>query len=457
MGIPWLSFLTQKYYTAVNIYDLVLLHRKVILVIAFVLDFFIIVRFRWQGLLFVILFELTKFYFFGDRFLGESIAVYGAVYLLGLLLVKLYEKKLYVVDYISAGFFAWLIIIMREPYIPLALFSYLSIMWGKIHKQQIYSLIVFLLLLGIVALHTHISAFVFNDIMINSTTQFSSQADEIELFGIGVFPIFLYPLFIFSYGVFNHIRLYEILLSVVFLTAAGIEIYKRRRSWISIALIFFLLGLANLRLAPPGTVYFESFHQLIWYGMFLFSIIFLCSSVFKKLKIVGAVLLGTLLLGWSMVVFGPSSYIYDKIDLQEQLLTNFGTIMNVGTVIKDLSQPSDTVFTDKGEDMIIWQSGLSTPYPYVWYTSVMPSIPLYRDARTTMFRENPPTFYYDFCTKEAPYNSSLPQSVKSKYQQLYENGKPSCLYVLKTKIPEVTQEKWERANKGFFSLPPKSL
>ena len=126
-------------------------------------------------------------------------------------------------------------------------------------------------------------------------------------------------------------------------------------------------------------------------------------------------------------MFNPNSYLFDKHNLQEDLLTNFGKEMHIGTIVHDLSKPTDTLFLDGADDLIYWQAELQSPYKYSWYTAIMPQVQVYRTERLAMFKNTPPDFYYDFCTKSAPLHSSLPEFVKDSFQQLYDNGKPSSV------------------------------
>lgn len=451
MGMAWLSFFIQKFHQAINIYDLVLFHRQIIMVIAFMFDLLIIKRFKWTGLWFVLFYEFSKFYVFGDRFLGESIVVYACVFLFGLVFEKFLRHKLSPTDLVLSGIFTFLVIFMREPYIPLIVFLYGIILWGSVGKAKIASVFVFLILIGVVLLNTSLPDFYFNDVTLNKIL-IENEASSNSVAGVGFFQVFLYPVSIFLYGKLNAFRFFEITLSVVFLTGIIFEFFKNKKKML-VAIVLIALGIANLRITPPGSTYFEAYHQMVWLGMFIFASVILCMEVIKRKKIRGALLGILITVGWGAAVFGPGSYVYDKVDLQEQLLTNFGTVMNVGTVVRNLSDTSDTLFLDGADDMIYWQSGLYSPYEYSWYTSLMRSVPLYIEERTNMFKNNPPVFYYDFCTPLAPTHNSLPGFVKNKYQQLYNNGKPSCLYVLKTKVPNISQQQWEKAKQGFYGLP----
>jgi len=47
----------------------------------------------------------------------------------------------------------------------------------------------------------------------------------------------------------------------------------------------------------------------------------------------------------------------------------------------------------------------------------------------------------------------LPEKEKDKYIQLYFSNNPSCLYLKKTKLPEINDEQWKEIQKlGFHML-----
>jgi hypothetical protein len=454
MGAAWLSYFIQKFHNSINIYDLVLVHRQVILFISFLFSIFFIKRFGWLGLFFVVVYELSKFYFFGDRFLAESIVVFAASYLLGVLFYKYQYNKQTTFDLIFPGFLTFLIIFLREPYIPLALFLYLAILFGKQYKREkTMSILIFLFLILAVLVNTQLADFIFNDFTVNMQTAIKGEIGKNNTFGIGIIQVFTYPVFTFFYGKLNALRFFEIALSITFLFGIAFTYFKKRKKLL-VFLLVFSLALANIRVTPPGTAYYEAYHMLVWYGMFTFITFALLKDLFIKYKRLSIGLSVMVFASWLYLVFFPGSYLYNKIDLQEQLLTNFGNDMNIGNVINHLSESSDTLFLDGGDDMIYWVSKRNSPYRYSLYTGVMPQIPLYKNARIAMFRSDPPDFFYDFCSPNAPYNSQIPSFIKPSYVQLLYNGKPSCLYVREEKMKKISPAQWKTANDGFFSLPP---
>jgi hypothetical protein len=129
-----------------------------------------------------------------------------------------------------------------------------------------------------------------------------------------------------------------------------------------------------------------------------------------------------------------------------------------GEVIRALSSPGDTLFVDGSEDLIYWQAKVESPYKYSWYTSSMPLLDKYTDERIEMFKNDPPDFYreYGMCPKAKdkimPDAYRLPDFIKDEYVRLYSD-RPTCLFVKKNKIPEITAEQRKKAEDFLYHIP----
>ncbi len=101
-----------------TLFELVKYHRIAVLLFADVSGMFLILRFGFPLFLTLCIFESTKFYIFGDRFLAEGIIVYPMLYLFFLVWNKLTGKTVYVWEYIVAAICSWFIFWTREPFVP---------------------------------------------------------------------------------------------------------------------------------------------------------------------------------------------------------------------------------------------------------------------------------------------------------------------------------------------------
>ena len=78
---------------------------------------------------------------------------------------------------------------------------------------------------------------------------------------------------------------------------------------------------------------------------------------------------------------------------------------------------------------------------------MMPQIPQYKNARNVMFATQPPTFVYGNCAQDVFDPSSLPLDSAKKYVRLQTSKGPTCLFILKSKVPAITNTQWENVKK----------
>ena len=87
----------------------------------------------------------------------------------------------------------------------------------------------------------------------------------------------------------------------------------------------------------------------------------------------------------------------------------------------------------------------------------MPHFLKYTDARAEMFKTNLPTFYKEFgsCPKKSDIGESyrLPDFVADQYIRLYNLENPSCLFVRKDKIDQISDAQWQKAKEHLYSIP----
>lgn len=441
--MPYLSFLIQKVFNPETIYQLILYHRVFILTFSFLMDVLIILRFGLVGLGFAVLYELTKFYIFGDRFLPEALVVYPMVFLFGLVWLKLKGEVISKWESIISAVFTWFVVFMREPLVPLALILYASLLWTKsFSKKHQLSLIFFCGLSLATIILLPIKDYVFNVFQVNAAVEVSIARVYNNL------PrIFAYPLYIYFEGQWNFLRPILVGLSTVFLISAaiyGVRLKKLKQ----VLFIIFILGLANLRVVPPATMFYEAFHMTVWYGLFIIITLLILQELDRKIRIAGIIVF--------LVIFFYSisrgSFLYEKIDSRHEFTTNYGHYFAQGEVIKRLSNPSDSLFVDGFDELIHWTADRPSSYKYSLYTSVMPYFSVYTKAREEMFKNTPPDFYYGTCPGDVNAQRLMPEEVVSAYTQLYFSEKPTCLYVHKTKLSKITQEQWKKARElGFYS------
>lgn len=458
----YLSYLIQAVTSPINIFELILRHRQFIMLFGFVFNVLLLIRFGLPAFLFAIVFETSKFYLFGDRFLSEGMIVYPLVYLSGLIFLRFTNRKLFSIDFLLGSIFTWLVIFSREPYVPLALFAYVFLLAGKPFTSSKKISIGILLFLSIISTFYHdVSEYFFNVAIVNYLAVLPSDV-KADMFGPRFLQSLFYPLYILFYGKMTIFKQILVGIDIVFLTFISILFFEKK---LKIAFsILFLLALANIRVVIPGSMFFEAFHMLVWFGMFVFItlLLFFYNSSNRPLLIFVSVVI---LLFLTSFLTSKSYFAYEKVDRHVEYITNYGPILQMGSVIDVLASPGDTLFLDGSDDLVYWQAQhqngaaqakVKSSYKYSWYTSAMIYFEKYKKERLKMFKENSPDFYkeYGFCNKiEQIPGYSLPDFVKKSYVRLNADNKPSCLFVKKSKLDKISSDQWRKAKDWLYENP----
>ena len=438
--LAYLSAFIQKLGSPESMYALVWQHRLMVIAWSIVWDVILVLRFGWVGLGFSFLYETTKGFLFGERFLAEALIVYPLVYLAGLVWEG-WKKKLKGLELVFAGIAAWFIIFSREPYVPLGLFLFGIILWEN--RKNVHGALGIFFVLSLLTIFTYdLRDYFFNVVTVNTSLAATGN----------IFQSFVYPFLIFFGGNWNLFRQIEVGLAILFWLALLFDSRNWKTKIPGIALIFFILGLANIRTVEPGTIYYAAFHHLLGFGVFIF-ITLLVLQQSKQIPGINKKNSGNLLrLGFILLtafaILNPQSYLYDRVDRNAEFTQNYGQYYVPGEVVRLLSQSSDTLFLDGLDDLIYWQAKRYSPYRYSWYTSVMHEFDVYTDARINMFKENPPDFYYGKCSDDR-LESVLPDTVLNEYLRFYWQERPTCLYVRKQMYSRVPKDRLEAVERQF--------
>lgn len=442
--MAFLSALVQRLAQPGSVYELLLRHRQFVFWFGLGANLLLVWRFKWLVLVWVIIFETSKFYLFGDRFLAEGLVVYLLVYLFGLAWLKLSGSKPARFEVFFSVILAWLVVFLRLPYTPVVLGLLLVIFWGKNWLRT--HLGPSLLLIGLMAV-TILSLspldYFFNLITVNQLTGRLAGFQLIQSLAYPVWVIFTRPENIFPQWLW--------FLNLIFLGLLTWLAFQKH--WRLVLIIAFSLTLSNLIIIPPGQVFFEAFHVLPWYGLLLAAVFLMVGQLIKTHQKAGLLTLGLMGSAFMTFVFSPGFFAWEKVNAHEELVTNFGHQIQVGRVVKNLADSNDSLFLDGFDDLIYWQADRESNYPYSWYTSVMPKVPRYAQARLEMFDHQPPDFYYGSCPGVKVSAWSMPQKFRADYTQLTVDSQPSCLYVHQEKINKITHDQWQRVKQIHYERP----
>lgn len=451
--LPYISYSILSFLNPTSLYKLILYHRLFILVFSVVMDLLLIFRFRTRGALFVILYEPVKYFYFGNLFLAESLIIYPLYYLFVIAWESLSDKNMSRMTLLISAIGAWVVIFLREPYLPLTIVLYGCILIkNKQKKDGIISLGIFILF-SIVTLSTvNFSAYFSQLFLDNAQTQVVYEMSSNGTSGLGIIKIFFYPFAILTSDIWSNLRIILIFYDVVFLFLIGLLIKKKKI--ISALFIIIILGLAGIRIIPPGVQYYGAYRMLVWFALFIGSIVVLLDKIdIKKYKVTYYGTNIILSLGFIISLGYLLSANVHTANKDTSFTTNYGHYYAAGDIIHTLSNSTDKVFIDGWDSLVYWQADRDSAYKYVFYYPINMSIPLYVNERTRMLKENLVDFYYTGCGKNMYISPFLPKEEGQNFIQVYFGDKPMCLYINKRKISSITNEQRQSLGKKGFIIP----
>lgn len=447
-ALAYLSAAIQQMTHPRDIYHLVLYHRLFVMVYALGMGVLLLRRFRLSAALFLILYEGTKFYVYGYQFIPEAFIVFPLVYLLGLVWESVISSKtLSRADIFLAVIFGALVIWMREPYVPLAAILCAVLLWrARANRFIPWALVLagFLLVGPFVIVPFRV--YVEQVIVINAPAVGSvvGKGSGISWILSSIF----YPISIYVYGVRSYFRIVEFGVGALF-WAGVMYWWKERKAIVPIGILFGILALAAVRVVPPGTMYFEAFHMLDWYALFVMSTALLVTSVKKKYARNVLISLFFIFALWSFC--SPKSFIWERVNRNSEFESQYAKYTQYSLAIRNVSQ-THTVFLDMWDDIIYWESGSTSSYPLSLYIPAEATISKYQNMRHTMFVSTPPDIYYS-CPKSQTVWNTLPADVASTYIQLYSLGRPGCMYIKRSVVETMTLKQWDKLRELGITQP----
>lgn len=439
----YLSFCVEKLFHPDTLYKLVLYHRLFVLAFSLIIDFLFIYRFKFAGLGFVIVYELTKYYLFGNLFLGETFVAPLLAYNFGIVYQQLRTHKTSRLDVGIVTVFTWFTIFTREPLIPAALFVYIALLlYGKSIRLMIYSVTALILLSILTTTIQPTSSYIMDLIKTNLSGYTQNELAANQLTGLNILKIFFYPLAILLNGASSPLRAILLFLDFFLFAFLTITIVKKNVQILSPIVLLVTLGLCAIRWADPGIMFYAGFHMLPWFALFIFGVFLLWNELTIQKRNTFILLVAGLT---GIIFFYPNSLVLQRFNRNNLFTTNYGRYYSTGSAIRALAIPESTLFVDKWDSLVYWQAGLQSSYRYVFSYPVMDHFPQFNLARSEMFTNNPPDFYYTDCPKNTNSVSFASGAIQNRYSQLHQGTRPICLYAKKSLLLNVTANQWSSA------------
>lgn len=405
----------QKATNPNSIYLLIKRHREAIILWSIIWSVFLITRLGFVFLPFLLIFEVSKFFLFGDMFLSESLVIYPLIYLTSLIFIL----KIHPWEYLLVGIILGLCIYLLAPVWPL-LFVILIFLIIKEKKERLKktNYIFWGLTLASLLILPFISMREYFFYSIYTNFKYYIPLTSEGNFALGILKSFISPFLSFNSAISSETGWIIKLLSVTLLFNY-IALLKSRQTKI-VALILLILGLGNIRFVTPGTQEYNGFHILPWFALLIFTTCvstFLISSKLKKVSF-------SLLIICVVASFYLSKdKLFIKRDLGRDYYVNYSVQEDMGRAINIMKDKDDKLFVAPDEWLVYWQADIDHRSFLVNYYAWMEKVPYLKDEARTIFDTNPPTFLY---TNRV--GTGLEQYY-DRYIQVRQFDKPISLFV----------------------------
>lgn len=414
-------------------------------------DMLYIVAFGPISLLFILFFEILKFPYAGHKLLGETLATYPLVFITTICIQSLFFQKsiskwkLIITSTASfiAGFSLLPLWVVIGP-------MNLIIWWKSKDKKKtfMYLGIPFLLLMGVLFLF--ISPFS----LIRETYTYNVQyfLPAAEQFRPSFWQVLLFPFFAFipPYGGIK-------IIVTLFLTqffVSGYVMYRKRKTlhWF---LLFGLLIATNFFRVNDSS--FASFHLLPWVGILVISeSIFVWQMLYDKSKMIRHITLGKIIMYIFLFIYmiiNLNHFIVPK-DRTNEFYVQYSESEKYGRAIRILKDMDDRLMVVPNDPLIYWVADIDTATRLLEYYTWIYPIPEYNDEIRSVINKNPPEFFVETGLDLTEDLDALMRKVlDSQYTQINHLGEPSRLYILDSKLQEISNAQWEELQYTLFEHP----
>lgn len=431
-----LSFIVQSITNPDSAFLMIRDHRIFVFLYSLFWAIFLSIRFGLPVLFFVIPYELTKGFLFGNLFLAETFSTYPLMYLIAIIITR--PRKINILELIFIGIVFGLCAFLFGPLVPLlGLLAFFIVIQQKGNRSNVVlllasgTLLVFLFISQFISINGYLHYYYIINLTYTVPNYHQSYYNESWIFTI--LKSFITPLFAFTKEgttpTLSIIRIASILLliNIIFL------VFKKE--FRKIGVIVILLGLANIRFVYPGNEHFAA-GFLPWYSSLLFITSLVAWNNFKKnplgLKLVFISLI--CLIFFISIKEGGTILLKNRNTLTDYTV-NFSTHIDRGNAVKIMRNDKDILFVSPDAWLVYWQSDTNHIPKLFGYYPWMAGIPNLHSAILENFDKNPPTFFH--CKNCSGLDL---ERYLDKYVRVKKSGSLTNLFVLRRKVTELTRE-----------------
>lgn len=441
----------QKIFKVNSLFSFINRQRLMILLYSLSWNLLFLVFFGPVAVLFMLIFEISKFWFLGNLLLGETLAVYPLLFLFGMVIKKLFfkaELKLFeLVIFSIATFTSTFLLLQLWPTIFLLnlamLFSY-----RKNLKNILYLLSPFVLLTMILFIFVPFKYYI-QEVFVYNFRYYLPYMSKINGFMGYVKMIFL-PLTSFHKN-FNSMEM--IIIALTFIYIYLFYFFWKKKNLLAFLFLVVCIVSTNNR---GNMINYNDFHLLPWLGAYIFFPIMLLPLLFKKkMKVKPLTSIGVTAIVLLLIIFVnffAKTPFKDKKNVMSENDINFHDINKYGMAIKAIRSPGDRLIAIPSDNLIHWVSETDLATRQIEYYGWQYSIKEDKERLINVFKNHPAEFIVN-----GDSANSLPPFVKDyvdeKYVQIKEQNKPSRLFVLKSILPRISDDQWNNFTYLLFEKP----
>lgn len=407
-------------------------------------------QYGFIALPFILFYECTKYFLFGNLFLSESLVIYPLVYLLGecykITFYSYSPKNWQVIGFALATFFISFNLLPMLPVLLLLGLIYLI----KIKQKK---LLILSLIIPTVLLFFLISPLDY----FRETVYYNWKYTLPYLSPIGnkyyLLKLLIFPLLSFFASKNSILNQWIILFTIIFIINLLIYLINNRvRYLIGYLLFYLLIVLTNNRNLVPGEMFYSGFHLLPWYAAFIFFNLLNIKLIFKKnikFKFLPVLILVT---GSLYLMISSHMPYFESVNKLNEHNTNFLPYYLIEQGLKTLVKEGDRLMVLPDETIVYWNSGVKPATNQLIYHNWEYEIPLLRMEMNKVLATDSPEFIYANFDRigTAGYLSLIIPLLKTQYWQVNVNGAAQNLHIKRTKIKTISEEQWKEWEKLSF-------
>lgn len=450
--LPFIAgFILLKFTHPPNLFMLIERSRQFLFSLSFLGAIILTLRFKWSGLLAVLLIELVKYYFFGYYLVAESLVVYPLMYCGGLFYeILVHHGKIYHIDDLIFGLCLFIGVFSLSPIIPFAILSLLIYVFYR--PRALFFRVLPTIFLLIIALSTVVPWPSWYEETIHNMMVYFIPA-EIQTHSVLANLRLLFFPFLSLFNLRDMVAKYYVIMTSGLFAIFLISLHSKNLVTV-FKLIFFyiLIVLLNLRVNSFFDLGFGVFHLLPQVAFFTMVSVMIggCNLVKQKDKSALVYFPQVLLL---FALISSACWWFQKHNKIVDHYVQYETEETIGDALKTLKHPTDTLLSgpQRGEANLV--SGIPFPGRQITYFNWTYAVPRLHQEFLDLLQNHPPTFIY-FPEKNSLYYPDLEPYLIAAYVPIVRlDGRSPGLYMSKTAISNRTPEEWKKFQLALYQKP----